>query len=79
LSKLLALGLLLVVAGFGLLLVGSAGEGTVSAGGVIFVGPFPFVFGSGPGGWALALVSVVIGGVMVALFILWGRRISRKN
>jgi uncharacterized membrane protein len=38
---------------------------------VVFIGPFPIVFGSGPGGGFLALVSVVIGGIMFALLLLW--------
>ncbi|MDG6900752.1 MAG: DUF131 domain-containing protein [Nitrososphaerota archaeon] len=72
----LAAGLLVIFAGFGLIAAGSAGQGSASAGGVIFIGPFPIVFGSGPGGSVLALVSVVIGGVMVALILLWGRHAS---
>lgn len=75
-QKLLAAGLLVIFAGFGLIVAGSAGQGNASAGGLVFIGPFPIVFGSGPGGSALALVSVVVGGVMVALILLWGRRAS---
>jgi uncharacterized membrane protein len=75
-QKLLFLGFLTVLAGFGLIALGSVGQGRVSTGGVVFVGPFPIVFGSGPGGWALALMSVLIGAVMIALFLLWGRRVS---
>lgn len=78
-QKLMALGLLIFLAGFGLLVFGEAGQGSVSTGGVVFIGPFPIVFGSGPGGWALALMSVMIGGVMVALFLIWGWRSSKVN
>ena len=76
--KLLTLGFLLIVAGFAVLFLGSTGQGSVSTGGVIFVGPFPIVFGSGPGGGELALLSVVIGGVMVALLLLWGWRAAHS-
>ena len=76
-EKLLVLGFLVFLAGLGLIAVGSLGQGSVSAGGVVFIGPFPIVFGSGPGGWVLALVSVLIGAVMIALFLLWGWRGSR--
>jgi uncharacterized membrane protein len=76
LQRLLVAGLLVILVGFGLILAGSAGQGSVSTGGVIFIGPFPIAFGSGPGGWALVLVSVVIGGIMVALLMLWGRRLA---
>lgn len=77
--KLLAAGVLIIFAGFGLLLAGSLGQGTVSTGGVVFVGPFPIVFGSGPSGWPLALSSLVIGGVMVALLLIWGLRIVKMK
>ena len=77
--RLLALGLLLVVAGFGLLFAGAAGQGSSSVGGVIFIGPFPIAFGSGPRGADVALASVVIGAVMVFLFLAWGWRIARGS
>jgi uncharacterized membrane protein len=81
LQKLLVAGLLIFLLGLGLLLVGTLGQGSVSAGGVIFIGPFPIVFGSGPGGSTLALLSVMIGGVMVALVLIWGWRLmkTKKN
>lgn len=78
-QKLLAAGLLVIIAGFALVVAGSLGEGNASMGGVVFIGPFPIVFGSGPGGGDLALLSVVIGGVMVALLLLWGWRLSRMR
>jgi uncharacterized membrane protein len=74
LHKLLIAGLLIFLAGFGMLLVGAASQGSSSAGGVVFIGPFPIAFGSGPGGQSLALLSVVIGAVMVGLMLLWGWR-----
>jgi uncharacterized membrane protein len=67
-------GLLTFLAGFGLILVGSASQGSSSAGGVVFIGPVPIAFGSGPNGSSLALISVVIGCVMLALIFLWRRR-----
>ena len=76
-QRLMAAGLLVVLAGFALLVVGSASQGGVSAGGVVFIGPIPIVFGSGPGGWELALVSLLIGSIMVILVLLWGRRLQR--
>ncbi len=73
------LGILLIVVGFAFVYFGSAESGNNSVGGVVFIGPFPIVFGSGPGGGTLALLSVVIGGIMLALFLLWGFRISRSR
>jgi uncharacterized membrane protein len=75
-SKLLWFGVAVLLAGFILLATGSAGQGNVSTGVVVFIGPFPFAFGSGPQGWQLALASVVIGGVMLALLLLWGWRLA---
>ncbi len=76
-QKLLGAGLVIILAGIGLVLAGAAGQGSASTGGVVFIGPFPIVFGSGPGGTSLALLSVVIGGVMLALLLFWGWRLSR--
>jgi uncharacterized membrane protein len=70
-------GLLILLIGFGLIIVGSVTQGGASTGGVVFIGPFPIVFGSGPGGSTLALLSVVIGGVMVALVLIWGWRLMK--
>jgi len=61
------------------LAAGSAGQGNVSTGGAVFIGPFPFAFGSGPQGWQLALASVLIGGVMIVLLVLWGWRVARMR
>jgi uncharacterized membrane protein len=77
LQKLVLAGILIILAGFGLIFAGSLGQSGVSSGGVIFIGPFPIVFGSGPGGFYLALGSVVIGGIMVLLILVWGWRFWR--
>ena len=74
-----AVGVLIILAGFALVIAGSFGQGNVSTGGVVFIGPFPIVFGSGPGGWSLALGSVVIGAIMVILLFVWGRRLAKSS
>ena len=73
-KRLFFVGLLVFLVGFGLLLAGAAGQGGASVGGVVFIGPFPIAFGSGPSGSDLALVSVAIGAVMIGLMMLWGWR-----
>lgn len=78
-QRLFLAGLVIVLLGFGLLIVGSTTEKGVSTGGVVFIGPFPIVFGSGPNGTSLALVSVVIGAVMVALVTLWAWHIFGRK
>jgi len=79
LQRLLLAGLLIILIGFGLIIVGSATQVGASTGGAIFIGPFPIVFGSGPGGGSLALVSVVIGAVMLVLVMLWGWRMFGRR
>ena len=69
-GTLLAAGLLMVAAGFGLVFAGFLVEGSASVGGVVFIGPVPIVFGSGSYGWPLALGSLLAGVVMVGLMLL---------
>ena len=78
-QKLLLSGFIVLLAGFGLIVIGGTSQGNSSAGGVVFIGPFPIVFGAGPGGWVLALMSVLIGVVTVALLLLWGWRETRMG
>ena len=66
----MGLGLALFVAGLFLIAIGYA-SGAVSVGGVVFIGPIPIVFGSGPSGDQLALVSVVIGAAMTVVLLAW--------
>ena len=76
-EKLLAVGLLMVIAGFGLVFATSLAQGGASVGGVVFIGPFPVVFGSGSAGWPLALASLLVGAVTVGLMLLLGFRLQR--
>ncbi len=77
--KLLGAGLLTIFLGIALVFAGVSGQGNVSAGGVIFIGPIPIVFGSGPGGGELGLLSLVIGAVMVLLLFVWSWRLSHPR
>ena len=72
-QKLLAAGIVIIVAGMIVLGISAAGQGQGSAGGAIFIGPFPIAFGTGPGGASLALLSVVIGAIMIGLTLVWLR------
>jgi uncharacterized membrane protein len=78
-QKLMVLGLLIILAGFALVFAGASTTGTVSAGGVVFIGPLPIVFGAGPGGWELALGSVVVGAVMIILLLFWFRGVRESR
>ena len=72
---LLVLGFAFVIIGVILVMAASLlGGGSASVGGVIFIGPFPIVFGAGPGAAWLIAISIVISVVMIAIFVLMRRR-----
>ncbi len=72
---LLMVGFAIVVVGIILVVVASLfGGGSASVGGVIFIGPFPIVFGAGPDAAWLITISIVISIVMIAVFVLMRRR-----
>jgi uncharacterized membrane protein len=48
--------------------------GSGSAGGVIFIGPFPIVFGAGPDATWLITISIIIAVIMIVLFWVLTRR-----
>lgn len=50
------------------------GEGAASFGGFILIGPFPIVFGAGPGAAWLALFAIILGILSVILFLLLWRK-----
>ena len=74
-GKILAFGFVLVLAGFVLLLLGSAGESNVSTGGFVLIGPVPIVFGSGTNGSIVAVLAVCMGILMLFWFVLLARRV----
>jgi uncharacterized membrane protein len=49
---------------------GISGAGSASTGVVIFIGPFPIVFGSGPNSGVLIAIGLFIALVMVLLTLL---------
>ena len=71
----LILGFVLVFVGIVILLVASAVFGSSgSVGVVVFIGPFPIVFGSGPSAGWLILIGIIIAVVSVMLFFVMNRR-----
>jgi uncharacterized membrane protein len=75
LVTLLFLGFAIFIAGIILIVFSSAlGSGSVSAGGVIFVGPFPIAFGTGPNAAWLIMISLVIAVLMFAMLFVMKRR-----
>jgi uncharacterized membrane protein len=69
-SRFYALGFLLVIVGMAMVVLGSLGSTSGSFGGVVFIGPIPIVFGSGPGSGLVALTALIIAAVMVVTFYL---------
>ncbi len=74
----LILGIALVFVGIAVLVVASlALGGSGSVGGVIFIGPFPIVFGAGPNADWLIVISVILGVLSIILFLVMNRRVRR--
>lgn len=63
------IGIILVV------LAAAVGGGSSSVGGVIFIGPFPLVFGAGPDAAWLIVISLVIAVLMLVLLFVWRRKV----
>jgi len=68
-------GFAIIIVGIILVVLASVlGTGSGSVGGVIFIGPFPIVFGAGPDAIWLILISLTIAALMLVLFFVWRRR-----
>ncbi len=71
----LFIGFAVIIIGIILVAISSFLEGgSSSIGGVIFIGPFPIVFGAGPNAAWLITVGIVIGIVMLVLLFLFRRK-----
>jgi uncharacterized protein (TIGR00304 family) len=74
------LGFLLLFSGIAILAASGFQNGSASVGGVIFIGPFPIVFGAGPGYQYLLLFSLIIALIIVALtFLLFRSARARQK
>jgi len=70
-TTLFALGFLILLVGMILVIAGSAQQSNVegSFGGIIFIGPFPIVFGQGPQSPMLLVMGLMIAVVMALMFL----------
>jgi uncharacterized membrane protein len=81
-TNLASLGMLIIFAGFLVVIVGAVlgAGGSTSSGGFILIGPVPIVFGSGPNSSMLTSVALAISAVMIAVYFVsfltggWKRR-----
>lgn len=72
---LILIGLIIVVLAFVLFFaVSIKGEAKVKGGGAILIGPFPIVFGAGPGAQWLVLFAIILGVISVAVIYLMARK-----
>ncbi len=74
---------ILIIVGFivmfvGLVLVAIAAVlsqgGSTSTGGIIFIGPVPIVFGTGPGAQWLILVAIILAALTIIMLLMLGRK-----
>lgn len=78
-SALFLAGFFIILAGFVLVIVGSASQTGVSSGGFILIGPFPIVFGTGGNGGQLAILSVAAGVILIVMTAIWAWRLSQRG
>jgi len=72
----LVLGIALVLIGILVLVVVSLFFSSSRSGGVVvFIGPFPIVFGSGPNSDWLILIGVILAVLSIVLFLIMKRRL----
>jgi uncharacterized membrane protein len=76
---LLLMGFLIVLIGFTLLIVAAvlSGEGSVSFGGFILIGPIPIIFGAGPEAPWLVLFAIMLTVLGVVMFLIMRREVRR--
>ena len=72
LFALIVAGVFLIILGFFLVFMSYSFE--ISGGGVIFIGPFPIIFGAGPNSQFLITASLIIAAIMIILIITMRRR-----
>ncbi|MCW4017566.1 MAG: DUF131 domain-containing protein [Candidatus Bathyarchaeota archaeon] len=73
-----AAGFALVFVGVIVIAVASAlggGNGSTSTGVVIFIGPFPIVFGSGPDAGGLITIGLIIAIISIVSFVVMRRKL----
>jgi len=77
--KLFMIGFLLMFAGVVVLVVSAlvSGDGTISFGGIVFVGPIPIVLGAGPYAFFAVVVAAVLTVIGFVMFWWLRRQLAR--
>ena len=75
--NLIILGIALIFVGIVVVVVASVVLGSGSFGAVIFIGPFPIVFGLGPNATWLILIGIILSVVSVIIFVVMNRRLCK--
>ncbi len=82
LSILFLLGFLVILIGMILMIAATVFSGVQNgswgAGGVIFIGPFPIVFGVGPEAHWLVLISIILAILSIVMLILMRKQALRN-
>ena len=74
----LVLGIVLVLIGIIVLVIVSVVfTSSASVGGVIFIGPFPIVFGAGPNAAWLIIIGIILAVLSIVVFLIMYRRHDR--
>ena len=75
----LILGFILVVVGIAVIFIATVlyGGGSASAGAIIFIGPFPMVFGAGPDVTWIVLFSIILAVLSVVVFLVMNRKFGK--
>lgn len=69
-------GFFIILVGITFLAVASlSSEGSASFGGFILIGPFPIVFGAGPGAPWLVLFAIILGVLSLIMFFVMRKRL----
>lgn len=79
LPALFLLGFFIMLAGFLVLIIVAAlsGNSSVSFGGVVFIGPFPIVFGAGPDALTIIVLSITLAVLSIVTFIIMRKRMTQ--
>ncbi len=72
-------GFLFVLVGIAVILAASfLNSGAISGGLVIFIGPFPIVFGMGSSATWLVLIGIIVGAFSIILFVIMRKKTAER-